>query len=124
MATAPSSAHESAIDVSSKDSPQPDSTVEPSNANKMHGSQLIIWTAPPLQVLYDAGVPFFTKEAIQDVVDQFDNLTWKEDSTTDNQVFIPALDGNKVEFPVNKGQLVENYTLMWKSVPEKQELVI
>ncbi|KAJ7839274.1 hypothetical protein B0H13DRAFT_1650268 [Mycena leptocephala] len=94
----------------------------------MHGSQLIIWTAPPLgcanskdadrvgvQVLYNAGVPFFTKEAIQDV---------KEDGTTDDHVFIPALDGNKVEFPVNKGQLVENYTFMWKSVPEKQELVI
>jgi hypothetical protein len=137
MATAPSSAHDSTIDVSLKDSLQPDSTVEPSNANEMHGSQLIIWTAPPLgcanskdadrvgvQVLYDVGVPFFTKEAIQDVVDQFDNLTWKEDGTTDDHVFIPALDGNKVEFPVNKGQLVENYTFMWKSVPEKQELVM
>ncbi|KAJ7429437.1 hypothetical protein B0H11DRAFT_1944859 [Mycena galericulata] len=137
MATAPLSAHDSAIDVSSKDSPQPDSTVEPSNANEMHGTQFIIWTAPPLgcanskdadrvsvQVLYDAGVPFFTKEAIQDVVDQFDNLMWKEDGTTDDHVFIPALDGNMVEFPVNKGQLAENYTFMWKSVPEKQELAM
>ncbi|KAJ6616584.1 hypothetical protein B0H10DRAFT_2036792 [Mycena sp. CBHHK59/15] len=76
-----------------------------------------------LQALYSAGRPFFTRPALQDVVDQLNQLPIELDSTEDLPVFvIEALDGTRVEFSVNTGRPLPDSD--WLGAPKNLELVI
>lgn len=50
---------------------------------------------------YHAGIPLFTKGAIQDVVQQLERC--KNDGTLDQGVSITGLDGRSVWFPIETG---------------------
>ncbi|KAJ4423725.1 hypothetical protein N0V82_001611 [Gnomoniopsis sp. IMI 355080] len=50
-----------------------------------------------LRRLYAEGVPFFTKAAIQDIVDQIDYGT--------SIVSVPGLDGSKLDLPIRTGEI-------------------
>lgn len=51
----------------------------------------------PLRKLYAKGVPFFTKESIQDIVDQIDRGV--------SVISVNGLDGSKLDFPIRTGEI-------------------
>lgn len=50
-----------------------------------------------LRNYYAEGIPFFTKESIQDIVDQIDRGT--------TVISVAGLDGSELEFPIRTGEL-------------------
>ncbi|TQV97339.1 hypothetical protein IF1G_04579 [Cordyceps javanica] len=52
---------------------------------------------------YKEGVPFFTKESFQTIVQQFDKCA--ETGASDQSISVPALDGTTVDFPFRTGKV-------------------